>query len=75
MKYIDGIEVMLGDNVLVDGEPGIVVAVIDSGQYSETYTKGWGFLERGALIEAKVFGLIHYLEADEDLVFVDRQSI
>ncbi len=72
MKYSDRKEVRLGDKVTVDGVNGIVVAVIDTGQYSEAYPEGWSYLNIGALIEANEFGLIHYEVSDEDLVLVER---
>lgn len=75
MKYSDGNEVLIGDRVTVDGSNGIVVAVIDTGQYSDAYPKGWSYLKIGALIEAEDFGLLHYPVADEDLVFVERESL
>lgn len=73
MKYLDGKEVMLGDEVLVDGEKGRVVAVIDSHQFTDDYPEGWSYLKKGALIEANVFGLLHYPEADDDFIFVRRK--
>lgn len=74
MKYLNGMEVCLGDQVLVDGEKGEVVAVIDSNQYSSDYPSGWSCLGKGALIVADGFGLIHYPEPDEDLIFVHRKD-
>ena len=74
MKYLDGKELCLGDKVRVAGEPGTVVAVIDTNQYSEAYPGGWSYLKKGALIEASAFGLLHYDNPDEDLVFLSRSA-
>ncbi len=72
MKYFDGTEIQLGDKVTVDRENGVVVAVIDTNQFSDAYPEGWSYLEKGALIEAEGFGLIHYEQPDEDLILVQR---
>jgi hypothetical protein len=72
MKYSDGTDMLVGDKVTVDGARGTVVAVIDTGQYSDAYPKGWSYLKIGALIEADEFGLVHYETADEDLVLIGR---
>ena len=72
MKYWDGQEVYIGDKATVDEENGVVVCVIDTQQFSETYNDGWSYLERESLIEATGFGLVHYQEPDEGLILVQR---
>lgn len=72
MKYFNGQEVYLGDRVIADKSEGIVVAVIDTGQFSEAYPEGWSYLECGMLVETKEMGLVHYPEPNEDVIFVER---
>lgn len=74
MKYIDGQEVMIGDRLaLPDGSMGEVVFCIDRGEFSFAYPKAeWEYLGSGAMIRSDSFGLIHYSEADDDLVLIAR---
>lgn len=75
MNYTDGQEAMLGDEVLIGGKyKGVVVACIDSGQYSVKYSEGdWAYLMEGALIDTDFGGLIHYKNsANESIVLVKR---
>lgn len=75
MNYTDGQEAMLGDEVLIEGQHrGIVVACIDSGQYSVHYPKtDWAYLMEGTLIDTHFGGLTHYKSsANESIVLVKR---
>lgn len=72
LRYFDGEEVYLGDEVIADDSEGIVVGVIDSGQFSDDFQADWSHLGRGMLVETKKWGLIHYPETDEDVIFVKR---
>jgi len=74
MKYIDGQEVMIGDRVtLSDGSTGEVVFCIDRGEFSANYPKAeWEYLGSGAMVKSDKFGLIHYPEADSELVLIAR---
>ena len=74
MKYLDGQAVMLGDKVdLGGGMSGVVVAVIDEDQFATGYAKAdWGVLIRGALVNSGEAGLVHYEEASEDFLLVER---
>ncbi len=75
MKYLCGDEIFIGDEVIADRSEGIVVCVIDTKQFSEDYPEeGWSYLEKGCLIETKEMGLLHYPEADEDLIFKKREN-
>lgn len=77
MNYTDGQEVMLGDEVLIDGQrTGIVVACMDSGQYSTQYSENdWAYLMEGALIDTDFGGLIHYKNsANERIELVKRDG-
>lgn len=75
MNYIDGLEAMLGDEVLIQGQhKGIVVACIDSGQYSTQYSANdWAYLMEGVLIDTDFGGLIHYKSStNKNIVLVKR---
>ena len=74
MRYCDGQEVRLGDRVRLgrDAE-GVVVCSIDTGEYSAEHRQAqWGYLGRGVMIEFADYGLIHYVEPEEDLVLIRR---
>jgi hypothetical protein len=74
MKYADGQDVMLGDRVkLGQDEGGVVVASIDTGDYSEAHpAENWAFLKKGVVIKFPQYGLIHYETAEPDLQLVER---
>ena len=76
MKYADGQLVLLGDQVTLGGESGIVVFSIDTNQYSAEYPEdcNGGYLKKGVMFKFEAYGLIHYEDADEeeDLVLVAR---
>ncbi len=74
MKYWNGEEVKIGDKVIADKSDGIVVCVIDTKQFSEDYSEGWDYLEKGMLIETKAMGLVHYPESDDDIFLVKRKD-
>jgi hypothetical protein len=68
MKYLSGQEICVGDK-----SEGVVVCVIDTKQFTKEYQEGWAYLEKGCLIGAKAFGLVHYQEPDEDLILKSRK--
>ncbi|MBK9263622.1 MAG: hypothetical protein IPM54_27925 [Polyangiaceae bacterium] len=74
-KYMSGIEVMEGDAVMVHHhrEPaeGVVLHVLLP---NSPEAEAWGVPEGGVMIEGGGLGLFatHYLEDDEDIVFVRR---
>jgi hypothetical protein len=74
MKYVDGQEVMIGDRVvLANCSTGEVVFCIDRGEFSVAYPESeWKYLGSGAMIKSDRFGLVHYSEADDDLVLIAR---
>jgi hypothetical protein len=49
MKYYDSEKVVqVGDRILYDGTPGVIVFVVDDDSYSDEYTKdNWSYLGRG----------------------------
>jgi hypothetical protein len=74
MKYSDGKDVKIGDKVrLWSGCHGVVVCSIDADEYTADYPKKeWGYLKSGIVIKTDKSGLIHYIEADEDLQLIER---
>ena len=76
MKYADGQDILLGDIVLLWNEcNGVVVCSIDTDEYTTTYPKEeWEYLRSGVLILTDKAGLLHYIEADEDLTLIERKS-
>ena len=62
MKYNDGDKILVGDKVSIDeNHHGVVVANIESGDFSESYPKDqWEYLKSGVLIDTDFGGLIHY---------------
>jgi len=74
MKYSDGREAKIGDRVkLWDGCYGVVVCSFDTNEYTDDYPGSeWGYLKSGVLIKTDKAGLIHYIEADEDLELITR---
>jgi len=75
MKYMSGEEVKVGDKVKLGlDENGLVVCSIDSGEYIEEFSEAqWGYLKKGVMINFPMWGLIHYVEPEEDLVLISRQ--
>jgi hypothetical protein len=75
MKYLTGDEVQIGDQVVADKSNGIVVCVIDTGQYSDTHPSDqWSYLNTGAMVETDEMGLVHYPKTNEHLVLVARKG-
>jgi len=74
VKYADGQEVRVGDRVrLGDDSDGVVVCSIDRDEYTTDHPKAqWAYLEAGVMIHFPKFGLIHFVESDENLVLVSR---
>lgn len=74
MKYADGQKVLLGDKVdLGGGMFGVVVCSLDDAEYASEYPESkWGQLKEGVLIKSEQAGLIHYVEANEDFLLVER---
>ncbi len=76
-RYFDGEEVHLGDKVrLADDDSGLVVAVITTSEGDENNpAEQWGYLETGAMIEFKKYGLHHYPDPSEepDLSLIARK--
>jgi hypothetical protein len=74
VKYKTGEIVKVGDRVrLGEDESGLVVFCIDTDEYLAEYPKEqWSYLMTGVMINFQSYGLIHYVEDDEDLELVSR---
>lgn len=74
MKYPNGLDVKIGDKVkLWEGCHGIVVASIDTGEYSSNFPKTeWEYLKVGVLIDSDKAGVIHYFEPEKSLELIER---
>ncbi|MBB3045896.1 hypothetical protein FHR99_000132 [Litorivivens lipolytica] len=62
MKYTDGNQAKVGDQVLIGKKyHGVVVADIDAGEYSIEYPREqWSYLISGVMIDTDFGGLVHY---------------
>jgi hypothetical protein len=76
MKYADGLEVLLGDKVsLGGGMTGVVVAAIDSDNYSTTdLRRDWSYLSHGVLVQSSEAGMVHFSGPDADLQLIRRSQ-
>jgi len=74
MNYSDGQEVRVGDRVRLDDDTGgVVVFSIDRDEYAADYPKAeWAYLEAGVMIHFPKYGLIHFVEDDDDLELLSR---
>jgi hypothetical protein len=62
MKYDDGTGVHVGDRVrIANGDRGVVVASIESGEYSAGFSKEeWDYLEGGIVVLTDRGALVHF---------------
>lgn len=75
MHYKDGTPVEMGDRVKLGTATGVVVFIIDTGDFSTAYPRSsWAYLERGVMIDFDQYGLVHYTTPEEDIVFLSRAS-
>jgi hypothetical protein len=73
MKYRDGQEVKVGDRVKLGQDGGIVVASMDTDEYSEEHPKEqWGYLKKGVMISFPAMGEVYFDEPYETLELVSR---
>ncbi len=74
MKYSNGIEVLVGDKVRLSGdEIGQVVGLLEDNQFDTSVNANeWLYLAKGALIRSSKYGLFHYSEMNDDIVFISR---
>ncbi|GAB3785810.1 hypothetical protein [Dyella agri] len=76
MKYSDGNDVKLGDKVRLGRDKnGVVVCSIDDQEYSDEFPESqWSYLKEGVMINFPMWGLIHYVEPEDDLELLARKS-
>jgi len=72
MTYLDGIEVMAGDSVLIEHgkTPGVIVAVVETERVAEFNVE-----ESGVMVKAEPFGLVYMpasMFGDQGLSFKSR---
>jgi len=74
MHYPDGQLAQIGDIVrLWNGNEGVVVCSIDTGEYSTEYPEiEWSYLQKGVLIRSSETGLIHYPEPEATFELLSR---
>lgn len=77
MNYENGTAVLVGDRVgLGGGMTGVVVAVLDAGEFSAGYpAEDWSYLRTGVLIESPQAGVVHYPDAWASLVLLGRADV
>jgi len=83
MRYSDGSEMNVGDEVLADGMSGLIVCDSDNRRFAEGY-EGWdmptiemvggGTLSSGVMIGTVEAGLVHYTSDIGDIQLVRAQS-
>jgi hypothetical protein len=76
MTYSDGTQAQVGDLVeLWSGCNGTVVCSLDTDEYTPAFPKEeWAYLQSGILIKTEKAGLLHYIQADEDLKLLRRPN-
>jgi signal peptidase I len=74
MKYYSGIDINLGDTVVLnDDEDGVVVAIIEEGKFLPAFkSEDWRYLSVGILVKSSKYGVFHYPTADEEIAFRSR---
>jgi hypothetical protein len=73
MKYSDGNEAMIGDEISIDTKyRGLVVACMDSNTFLSGH-ESWSYLKHGIMVDTNFGGLVHYSDnASEDIRLVRR---
>lgn len=73
--YLSGEAIQVGDLIKYGDSNGKIVFVIPTQSFSEEFPESeWGFLEKGYGVKTEQYGLIHELEADEDLTLITRKK-
>jgi hypothetical protein len=73
MKYSDGRDAKLGDQVALRDDSGVLVCSFDTDEYGDEHPESeWRYLKKGILIAFNKNGLIHYEEAEPELYLVKR---
>ena len=75
MKYSDGNIAKIRDLIAIDTKyRGLVVACIDSDEYSEEYPRNeWSYLLKGIMVDADFGGLVYYQDEEvEHITLIER---
>jgi hypothetical protein len=71
VRYICGEVPRLGDNIIMDGYPGLVVGVVETGDFAPEY-ESFTYLESGLLILDSQTGLVAILDDRKPLTLMSR---
>ena len=73
MNYPNGESVQIGDTVYLGGDHrGLVVGIIDEGEYAEGYREeDWKYMGNGVIVNTE-FGDFRLEEPDEDFELIAR---
>ncbi|QEY26179.1 hypothetical protein [Neisseria zalophi] len=73
MHYYDGTKIQLADRVKLGNSKGKVAALIGEGLYESEYlSKDWSYLKHGLLIYFDKYGLIYYVNIEQNISFIER---
>ncbi len=72
MFYSDSNEARVGDTIAIDEKySGVVVAVIDTNEFSENYpVEQWAYLREGILVDTDFGGLVHYQSTEHEKILL-----
>lgn len=75
MNYLDGQTVMVGDQVRLGRDEGVVVFSIESDGYANGFSRAeWAYLERGIMVRFPALGLVHIEDQTPDLSLLARAN-
>ena len=77
MRDVCGRLIRVGDRLKIGGgwTVGVVVASIDTGEYSHAHPQAaWAYLGRGIMVDTEAAGLIHYAGNSDELEVIERDS-
>lgn len=74
MKYDSGVEIELGDQVILnDDEDGVVVAIIEQDKFLLPFSReAWNHVETGIIVNSSKYGVFHYPTVNDEIVFRSR---
>jgi hypothetical protein len=74
-RYYSGEEIHIGDRVTYGGTPGVILFVIDRGEFSPEFpAEHWSGCRTGFMIRSKSMGLVMLDRSDEVLEFISRAA-
>jgi len=73
LRYATSEDIHVGDHVSHAGRPGIIVAVMSTGEYSADFSKaGWSHYKRGFIVRDDDGQVCMYDRPNEDIEFVSH---